>query len=80
MVLIPLPVLGFVMLPSIVQSPLSSLHARPLGLKGAAWFASCAQTQLIASSQPPFSLPDTIPRPKIAAPCSLQRWGEPAIR
>lgn len=38
MVLIPTPVLGFIIFPSIVQSPLYSLRACPLGLNEAVWF------------------------------------------
>lgn len=78
-VLIPLPGLGFIIFPSIVQSPLYSLHARPPGPGEAVWF-SCAQTWLVASSRAPFCLSDTISGPKRDDPCSFQPWRLTAIR
>lgn len=50
MVLIPVPVLVFIIFPSIVQGPLSSLHARPPGLNESAPFASATQTWIIAAT------------------------------
>lgn len=79
MVLIPLPGLGFIIFPSIVQSPLYSLHACPPGLREAVWF-SCAHTWLAASSQPPFFLSDMISRPKTDDPCSFQGGRHSAYR
>lgn len=48
MVLIPVPVLVFIIFPPIVQGPLSSSHARPPGLSEPTPSPSATHTRIIA--------------------------------